>query len=279
MQVEQLRTMNYEVAEALAPTWERRRGFVEGVSTPVREWMLRELAPQAGDAVLELAAGVGDTGFEAARLAGPGGRLISTDISPAMVDAARRRGQALGLANVEYRMIDAERIELADDAVDGVLCRFGYMLMPEPARALAETRRVLRPGGRLALAVWGRPESNPFFSLLGKLLVERGHLPPPEPDGPGIFSMASPERTQSLIAAAGFGRVRVEEVPVHVEFATIDEYLEITADTAGVLALALRDLGAAERDEIAGELSRAFAPFGTSSGYELPGVALCASGS
>jgi ubiquinone/menaquinone biosynthesis C-methylase UbiE len=80
-------------------------------------------------------------------------RLITTDFSPAMLEAARRRGAELGVANVDYRVIDAERIELHDDSVDGVLCRFWYMLMADPAAAFAETRRVLRPGGRLALAV------------------------------------------------------------------------------------------------------------------------------
>ena len=141
-------------------------------------------APRTGDTVLELAAGAGDTGFEAAAIVGERGRLISTDFSPAMLEAARRRGAELGVGNVEYRVIDAERIELDDDSVDGVLCRFGYMLMADPAAALAETRRVLRPGGRLALAVWGAPERNPFFGIIGIGLVQRGHMPPPEPRRP-----------------------------------------------------------------------------------------------
>ena len=83
--------------------------------------------------VLELAAGVGDTGFEAAAIVGERGRLISTDFSPDMVEAARRRGAALGLRNVHYRVMDAEHIDLDADSVDGVICRFGYMLMPDPA--------------------------------------------------------------------------------------------------------------------------------------------------
>ena len=84
-----------------------------------------------------------------------------------------------------------ERIELDDDAVDGVLCRFAYMLMADPAAALAETRRVLRPGGRLALAVWGAPERNPFFAVIAMPLVQRGHLPPPEAGGRSPFSIAN----------------------------------------------------------------------------------------
>ena len=168
----------YEVAQSVAPGWERQRARIEESVTPVREWMIRELAPQPGDTLLELAAGAGDTGFEAAALVGEHGRLISTDFSPAMVEVARRRGAEVGLRTVDYRVVDAEKIELGSDSVDCVLCRFGYMLMAQPATALAETRRVLRPGGRLALAVWGAPERNPWITVLAGILVERGTCRP-----------------------------------------------------------------------------------------------------
>jgi ubiquinone/menaquinone biosynthesis C-methylase UbiE len=110
--VEQQRREIYEIAEAIAPTWERRRADIEAVMTAVREWMVRQLSPRAGDTVLELAAGVGDTGFDAAIFVGERGRVISSDFSPGMMAAARRRGAERGLGNVDYRVIDAERIEL-----------------------------------------------------------------------------------------------------------------------------------------------------------------------
>ena len=211
--IEQQRREIYEIAEAIAPGWERWRARIEEVTAPVREWMIEELAPRPGDTVLELAAGAGDTGFEAAAIVGERGRLISTDFSPAMVEVARRRGAELGLGNVDYRVMDAERIELDADSVDGVLCRFGYMLMPDPAAALAETRRVLRPGGRLALAVWGAPERNPWATIGFGLLVERGHMPPPEPGAPSPFALASEEHTRALLEGAGFTAVRTRGGP------------------------------------------------------------------
>jgi len=173
--------VHVEIADKIAPTWEKRRAEIEEVAAPVRQWMLRELDPQQGDTVLELAAGVGDTGFEAAEIIGGSGRLITSDLSPAMLDAARRRGAELGLGNVDYRVINAEHIPLDDDSVDGVLCRFGYMLMPDPAAAFAETRRVLRPAGRVALAVWAAMERNPWIAIAGISLGQRGHIPPPPP--------------------------------------------------------------------------------------------------
>jgi SAM-dependent methyltransferase len=265
------------IAEAIAPTWERRRADIEEVATPVRDWMLRELRPKEGDTVLELAAGVGDTGFEAAEIIGDSGLLITSDLSPAMLDAARRRGAELGLANVDYRILDAERIELDTDSVDGVLCRFGYMLLPDPAVAFSETRRVLRSGGRVALAVWGSLEQNPFFAIIGISLVQRGHIPPPEPPpAPGPFSMASAERLEGLLHGAGFAEVRTEEVRGRFVIPDVDEYLSVIADTAGPIALALRGLAESDRAAVRTDVEDSLRRFAAGDGYELPCVALCA---
>lgn len=270
-------TDNYEIAEAIAPTWERRREDIEGVCTPIRDWMVTEVRPSDGDTVLELAAGVGETGFQAAAAIGERGRLITTDLSPAMVDAARRRGTELGVTNVEYKVTNAESIDLDADSVDGVLCRFAYMLMADSAAALAETRRVLRPGGRLALSSWGAPERNPFFGLIGMSLGLRGHIPPLEPPpAPGPFSMASAERTTAMLESAGFSDVRTEEIQVRFVVPNVDGYLSLISDTAGPLALVLRALPDTERAAIKKDVENAFQRFAVEDRYELPGVALCA---
>lgn len=276
MELADYRRDSYEAWQAMAPGWERWRAQLEASLVPVRDWLIRELAPRPGDTVLELSAGAGDTGCAAAAIVGERGRVISTDFSPDMVEVARRRGAELGLQNVDYRVIDAERIELDADSVDGVLCQSGYMLMADPGAALSETRRVLRPGGRLALSVWGAPERNPWASIGGRILVERGHMPPPEPEAPGIFSMASEERTRALLEGAGFTSVRTEEVPVRWVFRNLDEYERWVTEVAGAVAMVVRALSAGERDALKAQLTEAFAPFEADGGYELPGVALCA---
>jgi ubiquinone/menaquinone biosynthesis C-methylase UbiE len=274
--VEDYRRTSREVWKSMAPGWERWRAQLAGSLTPVREWLIGELGPRRGETVLELGAGTGETGFEAAGILGEGGRLISTDFSAEMVEVARRRGSELGLGNVDYRVIDAEQIELASGSVDGVLCQSAYMLVADPAAALAETRRVLRPGGRLALSVWGAPERNPWASIGGMILVERGHMPPPEPGAPGVFSMASEGRTRGLLERAGFTSIRMEEVPVCFAFQALDDYEQWVTDVAGPFAILVRGLPEAEREVLRARLKEAFVPFATNGGYELPGVALCA---
>jgi len=273
---EELRRERREIAEAIAPGWERRRADVERFAAPVREWLLGELGPGAGETVLELACGVGETGFEAARALGDDGHLISTDFSAGMLDAARRRGAELGVANAEYRMMDAEQIELDDDAVDGVLCRFGYMLMADPAKALAETRRVLRERGRLVLAVWGPPERNPYFTAVVLALVEAGHMPMPDPGEPGVFALAGAERTEALLGASGFGAVRIEEVAVNFALADVEGYLGFVADTAGPIGLALQRISEGDRGEVTARCQEALQRFATEDGLSIPGLALCA---
>lgn len=274
----ELRRASFQVSQAIAPGWERWRAHLEEAVSPVREWMIRELGPQPGDTLLELAAGAGDTGFEAAAITGAAGRLMSTDFSPAMLAVARRRGAELGVGNVDFRVLDAERIELGTGSVDGVLCRFGYMLMADPAAALSESRRVLRPGGRLVLAVWGPAQRNPLFAAIAAILAGRGHMQP----GPGAlnpFSMASPDRTRELLAAAGFRVVSMQEIAVRFPFRDIEQYLAFAADTAGPVGVALRGLSQQQREDVKAQLKDAFGAFQTQRGYELPGSALAAAAS
>jgi SAM-dependent methyltransferase len=148
------------------------------------------------------------------------------------------------------------------------------MLMPDPAAALSETRRVLRRDGRLVLAVWGTPEENPWVTLLAAALMEAGHIPPPEPGMPTPFSLASEEHTRALLVKAGFPTVRLERVPVLFSFSGLDDFWSHATDTAGPLAPILRGLSRDEEIAIKAQLERAFAPFATERGHDLPGVAV-----
>jgi SAM-dependent methyltransferase len=276
MQPEEYRQASLKVWEAMAPGWERRRAELGQALAPVHAWLIRELEPRPGDTVLELASGTGDLGIKVARIIGDQGRLISTDFSPDMVDVARRYGAEQGVENVEFRVMDAEATDLEDDSVDGVLCQSGYMLMAAVEKALAETRRVLRPRRRLALSVWGAPERNPWASIGARVLVEGGHMPPPEPGRPGVFSMASEERTRALLEGAGFDGIRTEEVEVQLRYSDVDDYVRWAIDMAGPIGMVLRGLSDDELRMLTAQLEEEFVPFSTDGGYTLPGVTLCA---
>jgi ubiquinone/menaquinone biosynthesis C-methylase UbiE len=269
----------HAVWEAMAPGWDDRHAFFESMARPVTERMLERLAPAPGQTILDLAAGTGVVGFAAAALVGSGGRVTVSDFSEAMVEAAHRRSAELGLENVECRVLDAERLDLPDASIDGVLCRWGYMLLANPRAAFMETRRVLRRGGRLCLAVFAGPDKNPWAALPSSALQRRGHMPPPEAGTPGILALADRDRLRSLLAEAGFLEPSIDEVAFAWRFGDSDDYWEFLTGAAGAVAMVLDRLGHDERERVREEIAAGAAAFAGTEGIELPGVSLVASAS
>lgn len=268
---------SHAVWEAMAAGWDERHDYIESSARPVTEAMVRALAPEPGDTVLDIAAGTGVAGFAASPLVGDGGLVIVSDFSTAMVAAAARHAGQLGLGNVETRVLDALDLDLDDEAVDGVLCRWGYMLMPDPAVALAETRRVLRSGGRLSLAVFGAAEENPWAALPARVLARRGHLPANAAWSPGILALSDPARLEELLVAAGFSEVRIDAVEFTWRYADADAYWTFIVRAAGALAMVIGRLDPAERDAVRAEVAEGLASAEPADGFELPALSLVAS--
>jgi ubiquinone/menaquinone biosynthesis C-methylase UbiE len=149
--------------ERVAAGWQQAQARMTAVGMPVSHWLIDAIEPQPGMNVLELAAGTGETGFLVAELIAPGGgALICSDGAEAMVKAAEQRAAELQLTNVAFRQLELEWIDLPTASVDAALCRWGYMFALDRDAALREARRVLRPGGRLALATWATLDHNPW---------------------------------------------------------------------------------------------------------------------
>jgi hypothetical protein len=153
------------------------------------------------------------------------------------------------------------------------------MLMAAPAAALAETRRVLRDGGRLSCAVFGGPQENPWAALPAWVLEELGHMPPPEAGAPGILALGDQERLRGLFTEAGFAEPQIDEVPFTWRFADADDYWEFLTGAAGALAMVLRRLEETERARVREEIADRVSPFDGSDGIELPALSLVASAS
>jgi SAM-dependent methyltransferase len=230
--------------QTVAAGWEKHADDIRRDTMPVTSWMLDAIEPQPGHQLLEIAAGIGDTGFLAAELIEPGGTLITSDLVPEMLSAAQRRAEQLGLGNVRFRQIDAEAIDQPAASLDGVLSRFGYMLMSDAEAALKDTRRVLRPGGRLALAAWADPADNPWTVLPVRELQERG-LVEPVPPGPGQFAWAPEGTIEENLDAAGFVEYEVESLPFTVRYASVRDWWE----TADDISLRVQERASRDQDE------------------------------
>jgi SAM-dependent methyltransferase len=206
----------------VAPGWEERREWMLDNTRRVNAWLVDKVDPQPGQTILEIGSGPGELGLQIAER-DDRVRVISTDFAPEMVEIARRQSEARGLTGVEHRVLNAEAMDLDDDAVDGIVCRWAYMLMAAPAAAFRETRRVLRPGGRLAFAVWRTAERNPWQAVPGMTIVQRGHMPAPVPGAPGIFALGEPGRIRELVTGAGFAEPEIEELAFEYRYADFDD--------------------------------------------------------
>ncbi|OBH91015.1 class I SAM-dependent methyltransferase [Mycobacterium sp. E2733] len=260
---------------AVAPAWVKHRDRLFSQVRSVSDWLVAEVDPRPGQTVLELAAGPGETGFLVAARLGPTGRLISSDFVPEMVQAARRGASERGLDNVECRVIDAERIDLPDGSVDGVLSRFGLMLMPGQTRAMGEIRRVLRPGGRCAYATWGPPDRNPWIFQLVAALLQNGVAPPGDAFSPGgLFSLSAPERNRDLATGGGFSDVAVEELTGVMRFDGPEDYWSHVTEVAGPVAELVASLDPGQLDAVRATLDPALETYARDGALELPWTAL-----
>jgi ubiquinone/menaquinone biosynthesis C-methylase UbiE len=245
-----------------AAGWEKRADWFREQTMPVSAWMVEAIAPQPGQTILDLAAGIGDTGFLAAELLKPGGTLVTADFSPDMLSAAQRRAEQLGIANVRFRQMDANLpLDQPAATLDGVLCRWGYMLLNDGEDALRETRRILKPGAAVALAAWTGPEENRWSTATSEILRRRGLIDPPDPNAPGQFAWAAPGAVQEHMEAAGFVEPRVERLPFPVRYANVDEWWLSQTLTNMAVSLADEQLDFATRSDVLAELEQAAEPY------------------
>lgn len=266
--------------EGAAGGWIGRQELIREWGAPVSHWMLDAIRPQPGHRVLELAAGVAETGLLAAELVAPVGGVIVSDQAEAMLEGARARARELELGNVEFRVLDAEAIDLPLASLDAVLCRWGYMLLADPAVALVETRRVLRPGGRVALAVWASVEHNPWASLTTVELIERGLISAPPPGTPGPFALGDPQRVRALLEEAGFQEAQVEAIDLPRRHASFEEFWQSQLDLSPSLPGAMLSRPAQEVAEIREGIAARLQPYTAADGsLTIPGRTLVAAAS
>jgi SAM-dependent methyltransferase len=272
-----LRAQLHGMWASVAGAWGANAQYVDTRGAPVTRRMLEATAPRPGERVLELACGPASVGLEAAHLVVPGGEVVLSDVVAEMTAIAAERAAARGLTNVSIRVLDLERIDEPAGAYDVALCREALMLVPDPARAAGEIHRVLRPGGRAAIAVWGPRARNPWLGVVFDVVsTEFGPTPPPGIPHP--FALEERDQLAGVLAGAGFADVWVEEVPMPYRAATFQEWWERSTSLAGPLAQRLASLPKPAAEALRARAREAVRPYESSAGLEFPGVTLLAMG-
>jgi SAM-dependent methyltransferase len=256
-----------------ADPWHRWGPTIEdwlGESTRV---MLDLAEIGTGDRVLDLATGAGEPALTIAERVGPTGYVLATDIAPNILAFAAQEAANRGLTNLETRVMDGERLDLPDESFDVVTSRVGLIYFPDQQGALAETRRVLKPGGRVAAIVYTTPERNPFFSIPVGIIRRRANLPPPAPGQPGPFSLGGEGVLAAAFEQAGFKDARTEVIPSPLRLASAAECVRFERESFGALHQMLSGLTEPEQeaawDEIARELARFEGPDGFAGPCEM----------
>jgi SAM-dependent methyltransferase len=276
-EAERLRAHLHGMWSAVAPSWAQHAEYVDKRGAAVAERMLDLTAPRPGERVLELACGAGGLGLAAALRIGPGGEAVLSDVAPEMTAIAAARAAEQGIANVRTRELDLERIEQPDAAFDVVLCREGLMFATDPARAAREIARVARPGGRVAIAVWGPRARNPWLGLVLDAVGAQIGRPVPPPGVPGPFALEDAGALRELLCGAGLCDIAVGELAVPLRSVSFEDWWTRTSALAGPLAKVLASLPEDAERAIRTRLQESIAPYETAEGLQFPGVTLLAS--
>jgi SAM-dependent methyltransferase len=257
-----------------ADAWERRIDALGAFSDDYGFAAMDALAVAPGERVLDVGCGPGTTTVDLAGRVGPTGEVVGADISPRMVEAATRR--AAGVANVRFVVADAQTGDF-DVAFDALYSRFGVMFFPDPAAAFANLAGALRPGGRLAFAVWGPLGDNPwmFVPSLAAAPILEAEMTMPGPGAPGPFSLADADGTKRLLEGSGFVDVVVTPVPgARVIPAGVAEEAVRTLLEIGPLGDYYDAASPAARTAAVEAVIAAIAPYADADGWRLPGAGL-----
>jgi SAM-dependent methyltransferase len=273
----QLRAHLHVMWEAVAPHWAEHADYTDARHARNAERLLDLARLQPGERVLELASGAGGLGMAAARLVAPAGEVVISDVSAQMVSAAAARAGALGVT-VTTRVLDQEDIAEPDASFDVVLSRDGLQFASDPGRAVAESRRVLRSGGRVAAAVWGPRAANPWLGLVMDAVTAVTGRQVPPPGLPGPFALDDAGRLAEIFAGAGLADVTVTELEVPLHAPDFADWWARTSALAGPLAAILASLPDEVIDTIRERARELTAPYETADGLVFPGLALLAAG-
>jgi SAM-dependent methyltransferase len=244
---------------------------------PLSDWFCRSVS-RPGARVLDLACGTGQPALALARAVGERGHVVAIDIAPAMVESTRRRAREAALENVEALEMDASDLRFGARTFDAVTCACGLMFCPDPVRIVREAVRVLVPGGRVAVAVWDEPASNPFFTMAAKAIGSVLPGPPPDPRAPGPFRLGAPGELEGTFRSGGLVDIAVERLALTFNLSSVDEYWRIFTQFAAGVSERLASGSDADRLRALDALRASVESFVVDGALRLRATALCGTG-
>ena len=254
--------------------WSRGQALRQQAYGAASEKMLDLANVQVGSRVLDVAAGTGEQTLLAARRAGPSGYVLATDISAAMLNVAAEAARKEGLANVETRIMNAENLALDADSFDAVICRNALMLFPDPAKALTEMRRVVRPASKVAVMVFSAEERNPHHGIPFAIIRRLGNIPPPAPGEPWMYALGDPGALEDVYSRAGFLNVSVHAVPIQRRLPSAADVIRSMRNSASDVSELMSRLNDADRELAWAEIEQQLRQFEGPNGFEAPGEVL-----
>lgn len=275
---EQYKAQQCRQWDAIASGWKKWWKTFEQGAQHVSDRLVELAQVRPGHKVLDIATGIGEPAITAARKAGRSGSVIATDQSPRMIAIARERAMEAGLQNMDFQVMDAEKINFPEKSLDSILCRWGLMFLPDIETTLRRILCSLSAEGRFAAAVWDIPQRVPLISMGFGIAREMFNLPPPPPGAPTIFGLAENALEQAM-EKTGFSDVHAEPLSVIFEFSSPVTFIQYYKDTAAPVVALLKDKTAVQQDEFWKKLSEAAAQYALRDGsLSIPNTAICAVG-
>jgi SAM-dependent methyltransferase len=252
--------------DAAAAGWKKWWPVFERAAQHVSDRLVDLAGVKPDSRVLDVATGSGEPAVTAARRAGAAGRVVATDQSSGMLAIARERAAALGVTNIDFRESDAESLAIEERDFDAVICRWGFMFMPDLPRALSGLRERMAAGARLATAVWSTPDKVPMISIGADVVRKLANLPPPPPGTLDPMRLADTSILKGAMEQAGFSDVAIERMQVTFEFARAEDFTQFRVDVSAPFRAMLQRQTPDLRKKIIDAVTDAARAFATSDG-------------
>ena len=262
-----------------APYWEKHREVIREMFAPVTQALIEDAEIKRGCTVLDVATGPGEPALSLAELIRPEGKVVGTDAVPEMVDAARREAERRGLQNASFEVAFAENLPFVPNTFDAVLSRFGVMFFPSPIDSIREWLRLLKPGGRISMAVWSFAERNPFFYTISQIAERYSSSPIKTPDSTDPFRFANPGELLAILARAGATATTERLLRFSIRASiSVEDFWILRSEMSEKLRTQLGLLSKSEISELKREVIEAISRYSADDGIVFPAEVLIVSG-